>query len=99
MVKAQAKIEDCLMPYSTEQQQRLNALGIQLFEVIPRSVEIVDNQTRALDNSFWQTRLGQNIQRVAKDIDLSELINGNIGRDCLAKRMLWQKIRLHLKSK
>ena len=87
------------MPYSTEQQQRLNALGIQLFEVIPRSVEIVDNQTRALDNSFWRTRLGQNIQRVAKDIDLSELINSNIGSDRLAKRMLWQKIRLHLKSK
>lgn len=86
------------MPYSAEQQQRLNALGIQLFEVIPRSVEIVEKQTSALDNSFWQSRLGQNIQRVAKDIDLSELINANIGCDRLAKRMLWQKIRLHLKS-
>ena len=98
MVKAQAKIEDCLMPYSAEQQQRLNALGIQLYEVIPSPVA-EDKQVTAVDNSFWQTRLGQNIQRVAKDIDLSELINGNIGRDCLTKRMLWQKIRLHLKSK
>ena len=87
------------MPYSAEQQQRLNALGIQLFEVIPRSVEIVDKQTSALDNGFWQSRLGLNIQRVAKDIDLSELMNGSIGHDRLAKRMLWQKIRLHLKSK
>ena len=86
------------MPYSAEQQQRLNALGIQLYEVIPSPV-VLDKQTSALDNGFWQSRLGQNIQRVAKDIDLSELINGNIGSDCLAKRMLWQKIRLHLKSK
>lgn len=85
------------MPYSAEQQQRLNALGIQLYEVLPSPV-VVDKQVTALDNGFWQSRLGQNIQRVAKDIDLSELINSNIGHDRLAKRMVWQKIRLHLKS-
>ncbi len=86
------------MLYSAEQQQRLLALGIQLYVVIPQPVIASSEKSVPVDDGFWQSQLGRNIQRVAKGIALNELKIGSVADTKLAKRMIWQKIRLLQKS-
>lgn len=83
------------MQYNTEQRQRLEALGIRLFVSIPK-VEVA--KVDAPVDGFWQSSLGKNIRLVAKNIDINLLPVAKSGEKHFAKRLIWQKIRLLLKS-
>ncbi len=83
------------MLYNSQEQQRLEALGVRLFVTIPKTNnEVVVTPI----DEFWQTRLGLNIQRVAKNIDVNLLPIAKSGERNFAKRLIWQKIRFLLKS-
>jgi|GWRWMinimDraft_12_1066020.scaffolds.fasta_scaffold31822_2 hypothetical protein len=86
------------MLYSVEQQQWLKALGIQLFVTIPQSLTVPADSAEIKVDDFWQSQLGRNIQCVAKGIELSDLKIGSVANTKLAKRIIWQKIRLLQKS-
>ena len=83
------------MLYNSQQQQILEALGVRLFVTIPKN----NNEVIVIpQDDFWQTRLGQNIQRAAKHIDVNLLPIAKSGEKHFAKRLIWQKIRVLLKS-
>ena len=84
-----------LMLYSSQEQQRLEALGVRLFVTIPKNP--IENVNIKPD-SFWQTHLGKNIQLVAKNIDINLLPVAKKGEKHFAKRLIWQKLRFLLKS-
>jgi hypothetical protein len=95
MAKNKAEIDGCLMQYSAEQQHRLEALGIRLFVTIPKMDGAkVDTPI----DDFWQSPLGKNIRLAAKNIDISLLPVAKSGDKHFAKRLIWQKIRLLLRS-
>ncbi len=84
------------MAYTREQHIILEAMGIKLYvPVLGLNIEPLEqNKNHA---AFWQTRLGQNIQRLAKGHDLTALpVAPEQGK--LAKRIVWQQIRALLKS-
>jgi hypothetical protein len=97
LVLAENKAESAgaVMLFSTEQQQRLEALGIRLLVTIPNP-NIAESG--AQDDGFWQTQLGCNIRKVAKNIDMRLLPIAKTGEKHFAKRLIWQKIRMLLKS-
>jgi hypothetical protein len=84
------------MPISAEHRLMLEAMGLRLYTRVPVSPMLpvapsTDNQ------AFWQTRLGQNIQRLANGRDLHALPVSPAVAKSLLKRMLWQKLRPLLK--
>jgi hypothetical protein len=95
MAKNETENNGNLMLYSNLEQQRLEALGVRLFVSIPKN-PIEDVVTK--DDDFWQSRLGKNIQLVAKNIDINLLPVAKTGEKHFAKRLIWQKLRFLLKS-
>lgn len=84
------------MLYSAEQKQMLEAMGFRMYATIP-SLNAKSPESSKIHDIFWQTRLGQNIQRLAKGHDLTALpVAPEQGK--LAKRIVWQQIRALLKS-
>ncbi|MBP7981617.1 MAG: hypothetical protein KAY90_01345 [Arenimonas sp.] len=83
------------MVYSAEQQQILESIGLRLYVRIPAA----SKEPKAVqgNDGFWQTRLGQNIQRVAQGRDVTALPASPAVGKFLAKRMLWQQLRPLLK--
>jgi hypothetical protein len=84
------------MPFSAEHRLMLETMGLQLYTRIPVS-PVVTAAPAPDDQAFWQTRLGQNIQRLANGRDLPALPVSPAVAKSLLKRMLWQKLRPLLK--
>lgn len=75
----------------------LEAMGLRLYVRLPVAAPEAPAPVQGND-AFWQTRLGQNIQRAAQGRDLTALpIPPSAGKS-LAKRMLWQQLRMMLKA-
>ena len=84
------------MAYSAEQRQILESMGLRLYVRIPATQPEALAHEQA-DDAFWNSRLGQNIQRVAQGRDVTVLpVSPTVGK-FLAKRMLWQQLRPLLK--
>jgi len=84
------------MSYSAEQRQILVSMGLRLYVRIPDAAPEAPAAVPDTDG-FWQTRLGQNIRRMAPGHDLTALpVSPTVGKS-LAKRMLWQQLRPLLK--
>jgi hypothetical protein len=84
------------MPFSAEHRLMLEAMGLQLYTRMPVSPTLTVAPATD-DQAFWQTRLGQNIQRMANGRDLHTLPVSPAVAKSLLKRMLWQKLRPLLK--
>lgn len=84
------------MPISAEHRLMLEAMGLQLYTRIPVSPALTVVPAPD-DQAFWQTRLGQNIQRLANGRDLNALPVSPAVAKSLLKRLLWQKLRPLLK--
>lgn len=84
------------MAYSSQQRMLLEAMGLRLY--VPLAAVGPELPAPVLrDDAFWQTRLGQNIRRMAPGHDLTALpVSPTVGKS-LAKRMLWQQLRPLLK--
>ncbi len=85
------------MAYTREQQLILETMGIRLYAPIP-VVQAELPERHKNSTAFWQTRLGQNIQQLAKGHDLSALPIASAERSMIAKRIVWQHVRALLKS-
>ncbi len=85
------------MAYSREQQLILESMGIRLYAAIP-AVNTELHEQRKYHAAFWQTRLGQNIQLLAKGHDLTALPVSTAEQGIVAKRIVWQHVRALLKS-
>lgn len=84
------------MVYNSQQRLLLEAMGLRLYVPLAGAGPGLPAPTRR-DDAFWQTRLGQNIQRMAPGHDLTALpVSPTVGKS-LAKRMLWQQLRPLLK--
>ena len=96
MVKNETQGQPGLMAYTREQNIILEAMGIRLYTLVSglHAEPLAENKDHA---AFWQTRLGQNIQQLAKGHVLTALpVAQEQGK--LAKRIVWQQIRALLKS-
>ena len=84
------------MFYSAEQRQILESMGLRLYVRIPAAQPEALAYEQA-DDAFWNSRLGQNIQRMAPGRDVTAMPVSPAAGKFLAKRMLWQQLRPLLK--
>ena len=86
------------MAYSLEQKQMLEAMGLKLYVPVTGFGSAAPAKTD--DQSvFWQSPLGRNILRHAHGRDLAALPIPAGQQGKLAKRMVWQQLRVLLKSR
>jgi hypothetical protein len=85
------------MAYTREQQRILETMGLKLYVPVP-SLTTETLQLTKQHAAFWQTHLGQNIQRLIQGHDLSALQIATVEQGVVAKRIVWQHVRALLKS-